>query len=70
MSSSPDPYLEDGRRRRSTARRTRSVIVGRRRNQHPFVPSPGHPSLCAHCNAGPDDESKGTFIHSPIRPAL
>ena len=48
---------------KSPARRTRESVQEKQARLHPFMPNPGHPDLCAACNAGRDDLRRGTRIH-------
>jgi hypothetical protein len=60
---------------KSKQKRIRTDRLYRRATQHAFIPSMGHPTLCAACNAGPDDLHRGKVIHvaprtltaSPVR---
>jgi hypothetical protein len=45
-------------------KRLRNERRQNRNHPHVFIPQAGWPDLCAHCNAGRDEEQRGRFIHT------
>ena len=48
----------------SPTHRTRQLVTARRKHPHPFLPSTGHPDLCAACNSGRDEVHRGQHVHT------